>query len=127
MFMFYNDEFYEITNLDMAEAELDSEFGVIVLDKKLFSFKRKKRFNLKLIVENGEMKKIVIRAPYGFIVKLFKTFNYKPLICNDNSFENKHGKCYRYTFTEEWYNPHYSGDDSNQTLSIFDDFDELPF
>lgn len=123
----YNDEFYEITDLDMAKAEIDSEFGVIVLDKKLCSFKRKKRFKLKLIVENGEMKKIVIRAPYGFIVKLFKIFNYKPLISNDHCFENKHGKCYRYTITEEWYNPHYSDDDNNQTESIFDDSDELPF
>ncbi len=123
----YNDEFYEITDLDMAKAELDSEFGVIVLDKKLFSFKCKKRFKLKLIVENGEMKKIVIRAPYGFIIKLFETFNYKPDISYDNSFETKRGKFYRYIYREEWYNPHYNGSEECQTESASNDSDELPF
>ena len=110
----------------MAKAEIDSEFGVIVLDKKLCSFKRKKRFKLKLIVENGEMKKIVIRAPYGFIVKLFKIFNYKPLISNDHCFENKHGRFYRYIYIEEWHNLHYN-DDANQGELKDEALDELPF
>ena len=123
----YNPDFYELNDSDMATAELDNEFGVIILDKKLFSLKRRKRFSLKLIVNNGELKKIKICAPYDFIVKLFKMFNYKPSIRDDRSFSNKYGLFYRYIFIDEWYNPHYPDDESNKFKSIFDDSNDLPF
>lgn len=120
-------EIYEINNRDMAKAELDIEFGGIVVDKKMFSFKRIKRFKLKPIIRQGELKKIKIYGPYGFIVKLFKMFNYKPMISEEYDFNNWFGAHSCHIYKEEWYNPCYDDNSQDEDYRKNIDSDELPF
>ena len=107
----YDRDFYKTTYTDMAVGELNNDKGIIVIDKGLFSLKKKKSFKIKFIIKNGEPKKIKICAPYNFIVKLFEMFNYKDLTFHENSYANKHNLFHRYRYIEEWYNPHYNYED----------------
>lgn len=123
----YDQGFYMISDSDMAKAEIDGEFAVIVLKKKLFFWKRKKRYKMKLVTENGSFKKIKIWAPYDFIVKLFIMLGYEPMICDERSIENKFGFCYKYIYNEEWCNPHYKGDYEEQCEALLAEESDLPF
>lgn len=111
----------------MARAEIDGELAVIVLDKKLFSLKRKKRHKINTIVENGELEKIIINAPYSFIVKLFIMFDFVPIISDARDIDNKIGLHYRHIYYEEWYNPNFNADYAEQCKALLAEESDLPF
>ncbi len=121
----YKDDIYEIQNDDMTKVSLDNDFGGMIIIKRPFFKNWLKRFKIKPIIKNGELKELKIYAPYGFVIKFFEMINYKPLISEEYSLR-KWGFLYKYIYKEEWYNPHHPIYDEVKP-SPFDDLIELPF
>lgn len=119
-------EFYEQKH-EMVEGMIDGEYPLIIREERLFFRKRKKRYRMKLVTENGSFKKIKIWAPYDFIVKLFIMLGYEPMVCDERSIENKFGFCYKHIYTEEWYNPHFNADYAKQCEALLTVESNLPF
>lgn len=99
---FYN--FFKLNNDDMATADMDRLYAGILVKKRLFFPKPRKRFKIKPIVKNGRIKNIEITAPYWFVVQLFKRLNYKPFIDEENCLTNHFGSPIGYIYREEWEN-----------------------
>ena len=102
---YYFSNFFKLSYNDIATACIDDFFAGILVRKKLFIPRLRKKFKIKPIVKNGRIKSMEIRAPYWFVVQLFKRLGYKPFIDEEHILTNSIGVENEYVYREEWENP----------------------
>lgn len=97
--------FFRLNYDDMATANIDDFYAGIIVKKKLFVPKLRKKYKIKPVVKNGMIQGFEIKAPYWFVSQLLKRFQYKPIIDEEYILSNCIGFENGYVYKEEWENP----------------------
>lgn len=101
---YYFSNFFRLNYDDMATADIDRLNVGILVRKKLFIPKRRKKFKIKPTLKNGRIKSMEIKAPYWFIVQLFKRLGYNPIIDEEHILSNCFGFENKNVYRQEWEN-----------------------
>lgn len=96
--------FFKLNYDDKATANIDNFYAGILVKKKLFVPKLRKKYKIKPIVKNGMIQGFEIKAPYWFVTQLCKMLNYKPIIDEEHILSNCVGFENQYVYREEWEN-----------------------
>lgn len=97
--------FFRLNYDDMATANIDNFYAGIIVNKKLFVPKIRKKYKIKPTVKNGMIQSFEIKAPYWFVKQLCKILNYTPIIDEEHILSNCIGFENGYVYKEEWENP----------------------
>lgn len=96
--------FFRLNYDDMATASIDNFYAGIIVNKKLFVPKLRKKYKIKPIVKSGMIQGFEIKGPYWFVTQLCKMLNYEPFIDEEYILSNCLGIENRYVHKEEWEN-----------------------
>lgn len=101
---YYFSNFFRLNYDDMATADIDGLNAGILVRKKLFIPKRRKKFKIKPIVKNGMVQGFEVKAPYWFVKQFLMMIRYEPVIDEEHILSNCFGFENEYVYRQEWEN-----------------------